>query len=65
METEEYGVVLRAKGMVQDKNGSWIYFDAVPGEYELREGSPEYTGKLCVIGTNICEHHLEELFNLK
>ena len=65
VETEEYGVVLRAKGMVQDKNGSWIYFDAVPGEYELREGLPEYTGKLCVIGTNICEHHLEELFNLK
>ena len=60
--TEEYGVVLRAKGMVQNKDGSWIYFDAVPGEYELREGSPEYTGKLCVIGTNICEHAMEELF---
>ena len=63
--TDEFGVVLRAKGMVPDKDGSWIYFDAVPGEYELREGSPEYTGKICVIGTDICEHCMEKLFMLK
>ncbi len=63
--TDEFGVVLRAKGMVPDKNGSWIYFDAVPGEYELREGSPEYTGKICVIGTDICGHCMEKLFMLK
>ncbi len=65
VETDEFGVVLRAKGMVPDKNGSWIYFDAVPGEYELRDGSPEYTGKLCVIGTGINSQQMEELFMLK
>ncbi|MBD5156083.1 MAG: GTP-binding protein [Butyrivibrio sp.] len=64
VETEEFGVVLRAKGMVPAKDGSWIYFDAVPGEYELRDGQPEYTGKLCVIGTNIDGHKMEELFGL-
>ena len=61
-ETEEYGEILRAKGMVEDVNGSWIYFDMVPGEYELREGEPDYTGRLCVIGVGIDEHRLEELF---
>ena len=63
--TEEFGVILRAKGMVQGKDGSWIYFDAVPGEYELREGTPEYTGKLCVIGTKVDAGQMEELFGLK
>ena len=63
--TDEFGVILRAKGMVPDKNGSWIYFDAVPGEYELREGTPEYTGKLCVIGTDVDAHRMEELFGLE
>ena len=63
-ETDDYGVILRAKGMVEDENGSWIYFDMVPGEYELREGEPDYTGRLCVIGTNIEEHRLEELFGI-
>ena len=48
-ESEEYGMILRAKGMVEDVNGSWIYFDMVPGEYELRDGEPDYTGRLCVI----------------
>ena len=65
VETEEFGVILRAKGMVPDKNGAWIYFDAVPGEYELREGTPEYTGKLCVIGTNVKADDMEKLFMLK
>ncbi len=63
-ETDDYGVILRAKGMVEDVSGSWIYFDMVPGEYELRDGEPDYTGRLCVIGTNIEEHRLEELFEL-
>ena len=60
-ETDDYGTILRAKGMVEDENGSWIYFDMVPGEYELRDGEPDYTGRLCVIGTDIDEHRLEEL----
>jgi G3E family GTPase len=63
-ETDDYGEILRAKGMVEDVNGSWIYFDMVPGEYELRDGEPDYTGRLCVIGTEIDEHRLEELFGL-
>ena len=63
-ETDDYGVILRAKGMVEDENGSWIYFDMVPGEYELREGEPDYTGRLCVIGTDIDGRRLEELFGI-
>lgn len=63
-DTEEYGTILRAKGMVEDVNGSWIYFDMVPGEYELREGEPDYTGRLCVIGTDMDEHRLEQLFEI-
>ncbi|MBO5372648.1 MAG: GTP-binding protein [Lachnospiraceae bacterium] len=63
-ESEEYGTVLRAKGMVENVNGGWIYFDMVPGEYEIREGEPDYTGRLCVIGTNIDEHQLEKLFGI-
>ena len=63
-ETDDYGTILRAKGMVEDENGSWIYFDMVPGEYELRDGEPDYTGRLCVIGTDIEEHRLEELFGI-
>ncbi|MBQ8278302.1 MAG: GTP-binding protein [Roseburia sp.] len=63
-ETDDFGEILRAKGMVEDVNGSWIYFDMVPGEYELREGEPDYTGRLCVIGVGIDEHRLEELFEL-
>ena len=63
-ETDDYGTILRAKGMVEDVNGSWIYFDMVPGEYELRDGEPDYTGRLCVIGTDIDGHRLEELFEI-
>lgn len=61
---EDYGTILRAKGMVPAEDGTWIYFDMVPGEYELRDGEPDYTGRLCVIGTDIDEHKLEELFEL-
>ncbi|SFR82097.1 CobW family GTP-binding protein [Anaeromicropila populeti] len=63
-ETDEYGTILRAKGMVSGADGNWIYFDLVPGEYELREGAPEYTGRLCVIGTNLSEEKLEKLFHI-
>ena len=63
-ESENYGIILRAKGMVPDVNGEWIYFDLVPGEYELRKGKPDYTGKLCVIGSELKEDKLSELFQL-
>ena len=63
-ETDDFGVILRAKGMVEAVNGTWIYFDMVPGEYELREGEPDYTGRLCVIGTELKEQELEKLFEL-
>lgn len=63
-ETEDYGTIIRAKGMVPATDGSWIYFDLVDGEYELRSGEPDYTGRLVVIGTDIDEHKLEELFGI-
>ncbi len=62
--TEDYGTILRAKGMVEGTDGTWIYFDMVPGEYELRDGQPDYTGRLCVIGTDIDDHKLMELFGI-
>ncbi len=62
--TEEYGVILRAKGMVPATDGTWIYFDLTPGEFELRDGQPDYTGRLCVIGSKIKEDALEALFEL-
>jgi G3E family GTPase len=60
----EDDTILRAKGMVESTDGTWIYFDMVPGEYEIREGEPDYTGRLVVIGTEIHEHELEEIFGL-
>ncbi|MGN0204664.1 MAG: GTP-binding protein [Coprococcus sp.] len=63
-ESDEYGVILRAKGMLPSADGTWIYFDMVPEEYEIREGQPEYTGRLCVIGSKIDETKLEKLFLL-
>ncbi|MCQ2538362.1 MAG: GTP-binding protein [Lachnospiraceae bacterium] len=60
--TEEFGKVLRAKGMVMGMDGTWIYFDLVPEEYEIRTGIPETTGKLCVIGSDINEDKLNEVF---
>ena len=56
--------ILRSKGMVEGTDGKWIYFDMVPGEYEIRDGEPDYTGRIVVIGTDIHEHELEELFGL-
>ncbi len=63
-ENETYGMILRAKGIVPETKGSWLHFDLVPGEYEIREGSPDYTGKLCVIGSQLKEDKLKELFRL-
>ena len=63
-EETEFGIILRAKGMLPAADGTWLYFDLVPGEYEIREGEPDYTGRLCVIGTHIDEHRLEELFGI-
>ncbi len=60
--SDEFGKILRAKGMVMGTDGNWIYFDLVPEEYELRNGQPDYTGKLCVIGSDLKEDKLEEVF---
>ena len=60
-----YGTVLRAKGMVAGEQGEWIYFDMVPQEHEVRSGAAEYTGRICVIGSQLEEEKLEELFGLK
>lgn len=57
-----YGMILRAKGMVPADNGTWVYFDYVPGESDIREGKPQVTGKVCVIGSGLLENKLEELF---
>ena len=62
--SDEYGVILRAKGMLPAEDGTWIYFDMVPEETEIREGSPEYTGRLCVIGSKLKEDKLAELFGV-
>lgn len=64
-ETEDYGDVLRSKGMVPSDEGTWLYFDLVDGEWEIRIGEPDVTGKLVVIGTEIDEHKLDELFGLE
>ena len=61
-EEEQYGMILRAKGMVPAKDGTWIYFDYVPGESDVRAGKPDVTGKLCVIGSKLNEENLSKLF---
>ena len=63
-DSDEYGIILRAKGIVPDENGKWIHFDLVPGEDEVRYGSAEYTGRICVIGSKLNEDKLAELFGL-
>ena len=63
--SDAYGQILRAKGIVPNTDGTFLYFDLVPGEYEIRDGQPDYTGKLCVIGANLKEDDLEILFELK
>ena len=64
-ENGEYGVILRAKGIVAGEGSDWLYFDMVPEEYEIRTGAPEITGKYCVIGSNLKEDRLAELFAAK
>ncbi len=63
-DSQEYGIILRSKGMVPAQDGTWIYFDMVPGECDIREGAPEYTGRLCVIGSDVKEDKLAQLFML-
>jgi G3E family GTPase len=64
LDTGTYGSILRAKGIVNGENGSWLEFDYVPEEWEVREGQPDYTGRLCVIGAELKESGLLELFGL-
>ena len=62
--SEKYGIILRAKGIVPDTDGNWMQFDFVPEEYEVRDGSPDYTGRFCVIGSELNEEALKELFHV-
>ena len=62
LDSGDYGMILRAKGMVDSGEGKWIYYDYVPGEHEIREGKPAVTGKICVIGSELAEDKLAELF---
>ena len=61
---DECGIILRAKGILPCTDGTWLHFDMVPEETEIREGAPEYTGRLCVIGSKLNEDKLAELFGL-
>ena len=63
-DTEKYGVILRAKGIVPSDAGEWLYFDLVPGEFEIRKGKADITGKHCVIGSKLKEDDLAELFEV-
>ena len=61
--SEDLGIIIRAKGILAaSDNDSWYYFDFVSGDYEIRLGAPDYTGRLCVIGSKIDEHKIENLF---
>lgn len=62
--TEDFGKILRAKGMLPSRDGSWMYFDMVPGEFEIREGKPDFTGRICVIGAELKEADIEALFSV-
>ena len=64
LDSGEYGKILRAKGIVNGENSAWIEFDYVPEEHDLRVGHPDYTGRLCVIGAELKEDKLAELFGL-
>ena len=62
LDSGEYGAILRAKGMVASGDGNWVYYDYVPEEHDIRDGKPEVTGKICVIGSKLNEDKLAELF---
>ena len=64
-EDDSYGMILRAKGMLESEDGVWTYFDMVPEEVDIREGSAEYTGRICVIGSKLDEAKLEQLWFAK
>ena len=61
---ERFGVILRAKGILDSADGDWLYFDYVPGEIDIRRGSAAVTGRFCVIGSKLKEASLKELFNI-
>ena len=63
-DTEEYGKILRSKGILPCTDGTWMYFDLVPGEYEVRDGKADFTGRICVIGSELKEEELAKLFNI-
>ena len=65
LDDEKYGVVLRAKGIVQAADGGWIHFDYTPGERNVRRGAADYTGRLCVIGSHLAEDALADLFGVR
>ncbi len=65
VEDEAYDYILRSKGIVECTDGSWIYFDMVPGAYELRDGEPDYTGRVVVIGTHVDENEMKHLFGME
>jgi hypothetical protein len=60
--SDEFGTVLRAKGIVASEDGQWMEFDMVPEETEIRESAPDYTGRVCVIGTELKEEYLVQVF---
>ena len=62
--SEDYGMILRAKGMLEGTDGRWMYFDMVPGETEVRDGEPDVSGRFCVIGSELKEDKLAELFGI-
>ena len=64
LDTGEYGAILRAKGILPRADGGWLHFDYVPGEHEVRTGPADYTGRLCVIGSQLKEDRLAALFGL-
>ena len=64
LDGEDYGVILRAKGIVPCAEGGWIHFDYTPGEQNIRKGAADFTGRLCVIGSKISETGLKTLFGV-
>ena len=64
LDEKKYGVVLRSKGIVPAADGGWIHFDYVPGESDVRRGGAQVTGRICVIGSNLNEDALKELFQI-
>ena len=64
-ESDDFGMSLRAKGIVEGPDHTWLHFDMVPGEYEIRQGEADYTGRICVIGSDLNTEKIQALFGLK